>query len=74
LFNEAFQPETDDDNSADLRDDLHLSFDPRAADYLRIKRSRLDALRRQGRVAATKLGKAFTYRRADLESLRESLR
>ncbi len=45
-----------------------------AADYLRIKKSRLDALRRQGQVAATKLGKAFTYRRADLESLRESLR
>jgi excisionase family DNA binding protein len=45
-----------------------------AADYLRIKRSRLDALRREGRVPATKLGKAFTYRRADLESLRESIR
>jgi DNA-binding transcriptional regulator YiaG len=45
-----------------------------AADYLRIKKSRLDALRREGRVPATKLGKAFTYRRADLESLRESIR
>jgi Helix-turn-helix domain len=45
-----------------------------AADYLRIKKSRLDALRRAGRVAAIKLGKAFTYRRADLESLRESIR
>jgi excisionase family DNA binding protein len=44
-----------------------------AADYLRIKKSRLDSLRREGRVPATKLGKAFSYRRTDLESLRERL-
>jgi hypothetical protein len=46
---------------------------PEAATYLRIKKSRLDALRRQRLLPAAKIGKAFTYRRDDLDRLREKL-
>ncbi len=38
-----------------------------AAHYLRMKRSRLDALRRAGQIPALKHGKAFTYLRVDLD-------
>lgn len=44
-----------------------------AATYLRIKKSRLDALRRAGQLPAAKIGKAYTYRREDLDRLREKL-
>lgn len=44
-----------------------------AASYLRIRRSTLDTQRRRGHLPATKLGKAYTYRREDLDRLRDKL-
>ena len=43
------------------------------ARYLRIKESRLDRLRREGCVPAVRDGKEFTYRREDLNQLREKI-
>jgi excisionase family DNA binding protein len=45
----------------------HLERDE-AASYLRIKPSTLDTHRRAGNLPATKLGKAYTYRREDLDA------
>lgn len=43
------------------------------ADYLRIKESRLDHLRRAECVPAVRDGKEFTYRREDLDQLRQKI-
>jgi hypothetical protein len=44
-----------------------------AADYLCIKKSRLDHLRREGCVQAARSGKEYTYRREHLDQLREKI-
>lgn len=44
-----------------------------AAAYLRIKKSRLDTLRRDRRIRAVRVGKDYTYMREDLDRLREDL-
>jgi hypothetical protein len=50
----------------------NLSGDEAAA-YLRMKRSRLDELRRKGLVAAMRSGKGYVYRRHDLDLLQMRL-